>query len=56
MSHYKARECYLEVRVSNMTAVNLYRKLDFKITRTIRDYYADGESAYMMTRQLPLEK
>ena len=56
MSHYKARECYLEVRVSNMTAVNLYRKLDFKITRTIRGYYADGESAYMMTRQLPLEE
>jgi len=50
---YKARECYLEVRVSNTSAVNLYKKMDFKITRTIRGYYANGEDAYVMSRKLP---
>jgi len=49
---YKARECYLEVRVSNMPAVNLYKKMDFKITRTIHGYYANGEDAYVMSRKL----
>ncbi|MFQ6095750.1 MAG: ribosomal protein S18-alanine N-acetyltransferase [Candidatus Bathyarchaeia archaeon] len=55
MSRYKAKECYLEVRVSNTPAINLYKKLGFKIAKTIRGYYADGESSYRMTRQLPLK-
>jgi len=53
MRNHKARECYLEVRVSNTPAVKLYKKLGFKITRTIRGYYADGEDAYVMTKKLP---
>ena len=56
MSRRKAKECYLEVRVSNTTAINLYKKLGFKITKTIRGYYADGENSYRMTRQLPLKE
>jgi len=52
---YRARECYLEVRVSNTPAVNLYKKMDFKIARTIRGYYANGEDAYVMSRKLPFE-
>jgi len=55
MTHYKAKECYLEVRVSNLPAINLYKKLGFEITKTIKGYYADGENAYMMTRPLPFE-
>ncbi len=51
---YKAKECYLEVRTSNSPAIELYRKLGFEVTRTIRDYYADGEDAFLMARQLPL--
>ena len=54
MVSYKAKECYLEVRASNLAAVGLYRKLGFAIVRTIRDYYADGEDAFHMARQLPL--
>jgi len=53
MVNYKARECYLEVRGSNVPAVNLYKKMGFEVTRTIRGYYADGEDAYVMTRNLP---
>lgn len=50
---YEATECFLEVRVSNTPAVNLYKKMGFGITRTKRNYYADGEDAYLMSRKLP---
>jgi ribosomal-protein-alanine N-acetyltransferase len=53
MVNHKAKECYLEVRASNVPAVNLYRKMGFEIIRTIRGYYADGEAAYLMARKLP---
>ncbi len=53
MVNYKAKECYLEVRASNVPAVNLYRKMGLEIIRTIRGYYADGEAAYLMARKLP---
>lgn len=52
MHIYNAKQCFLEVRVSNMPAINLYKKLGFKITRTIHGYYSDGEDAYVMSRQL----
>jgi len=52
MHLYNAKQCYLEVRMSNDPAVNLYRKLGFEITRTINGYYADGENAYVMTKKL----
>jgi len=53
MVNYKAKECYLEVRASNVPAVNLYRKMGFEVARTMRGYYADGEAAYVMARKLP---
>jgi len=53
MVNYKAKECYLEVRSSNVAAVSLYRKMGFEIARTIRGYYADGEAACVMARKLP---
>jgi len=46
--YYNANEYYLEVRVSNTPAINLYSKLGFKIIRTIKGYYNDGEDAYLM--------
>ncbi len=52
MKTYRATECYLEVRISNEPAVNLYKKLGFKPSRTVRGYYADGEDAYIMTIKL----
>jgi len=53
MVNYKAKECYLEVRTTNVSAVNLYRKMGFEVARTMRGYYADGEDAYVMARKLP---
>ncbi len=50
--HYGAEEIYLEVRVSNTPAINLYKKLGFKIVKTIANYYLDGEDAYVMAREL----
>ncbi|MEM3640333.1 MAG: ribosomal protein S18-alanine N-acetyltransferase [Candidatus Bathyarchaeia archaeon] len=52
MRLYDAKQCFLEVRVTNMPAINLYKKLGFQITRTIHGYYADGEDAYVMSRKL----
>jgi ribosomal-protein-alanine N-acetyltransferase len=52
MRHYGAKQCYLEVRASNVPAVDLYKKLGFEITRTIHGYYQDGEDAHVMTKKL----
>jgi len=53
MANYKAKECYLEVRTSNLPAVGLYKKLGFEIARISKNYYADGEDAFVMARLLP---
>jgi ribosomal-protein-alanine N-acetyltransferase len=45
-------ECYLEVRVSNYPAINLYKKLGFQVTRTIPRYYFDASDAYVMSKPL----
>jgi ribosomal-protein-alanine N-acetyltransferase len=52
MVDYNAKECYLEVRTSNSPAIKLYKKLGFEVTRTIKDYYADGENAFVMAMHL----
>jgi len=56
METYNATECFLEVRVTNQPAINLYKKLGFQITRTIKAYYHDGEDAYEMCRKLPYKE
>jgi ribosomal-protein-alanine N-acetyltransferase len=52
MRMYGAKQCYLEVRVSNEEAVGLYKKLRFEVTRTVHGYYADGEDAFVMSTKL----
>jgi ribosomal-protein-alanine N-acetyltransferase len=45
----KTDEIYLEVRVSNETAVRMYEnRLGFQIKSRLRAYYRDGEDAYLM--------
>ncbi len=48
-----ASESYLEVRVSNQEAVELYQKLGYKVTGKLEAYYKDGEPAYVMAFQIP---
>lgn len=55
VNYYGVKECYLEVRVSNSPAINLYKKVGFKIEKTIKGYYADGENAYLMRIKMPQE-
>lgn len=52
MRLYNAKQAFLEVRVTNMPAINLYKKLGFEVTRKIHGYYSDGEDAYVMTKEL----
>jgi len=52
MRQYNAKQCYLEVRVTNGAAIGLYKKLGFEITRTTHGYYADGEDAHVMSIKL----
>jgi len=52
MRVYKAKECYLEVRVSNTPGVKLYGKLGFEASKVVQGYYADGEGAYIMSLKL----
>lgn len=51
-SRYGAKECFLEVRVSNAAAINLYKRVGLKIEKTLRNYYSDGENAYIMSKKL----
>ncbi|MHA1302692.1 MAG: GNAT family N-acetyltransferase [Candidatus Heimdallarchaeaceae archaeon] len=39
---------YLEVRKSNIPAIKLYQKLNFKEKKELKHYYRDGESAILM--------
>jgi ribosomal-protein-alanine N-acetyltransferase len=52
MRLYRAKQCFLEVRMTNTPAIDLYKKLGFDVTRTIHGYYADGEDAYIMGKKL----
>ena len=52
MASKKCDEVYLEVRVSNESAVKLYEQLGFIIKTKIRGYYRDGEDAYLMAIEL----
>ena len=52
MIYYKAKLCYLEVRVTNDPGVALYKKIGFEISRTLKGYYSDSEDAYVMTKKL----
>jgi ribosomal-protein-alanine N-acetyltransferase len=56
MRLYNAKQCFLEVRVTNTSAIELYKKLGFQVSRTIRGYYADGEDAYVMSCDLRSKK
>ncbi len=49
---YKVSSIFLEVRVSNVPAIRLYEKFGFKKARIIKEYYRDGEDAYVMVLKI----
>jgi ribosomal-protein-alanine N-acetyltransferase len=52
MKKKSANESYLEVRISNQSAVKLYEELGYKVTGKLEAYYRDGEPAYVMAASL----
>lgn len=52
IASYDANECYLEVRISNEPAINLYVGLGFTKVKRNYGYYMDGEDAWIMALQL----
>ncbi len=52
MVQYKAKQIFLEVRVTNNAGIDLYKKSGLEVTRTIGGYYSDGEDAYVMSKKL----
>ncbi|MEM1945024.1 MAG: ribosomal protein S18-alanine N-acetyltransferase [Nitrososphaerota archaeon] len=52
LNTYGCSEVYLEVRVSNYEAINLYKKLGFNVVAVQKGYYADGEDANIMAKHL----
>ncbi len=49
---YKVSSIFLEVRVSNIPAIRLYEKFGFKKAKIIKEYYRDGEDAYVMVLKI----
>ena len=47
-----ALECFLEVRVSNIAAKSLYEKNGFLPVNVRKGYYANGEDALVMRKEL----
>ena len=47
-----AEKCFLEVRVSNLPALTLYRKFGFENLSIRAKYYEDGEDALVMVKKL----
>ena len=45
-------EISLEVRCSNIKAINLYKNIGFKVVSTLISYYPDGEDGYKLIRKL----
>lgn len=47
-----AKNCELEVRVNNEEAIELYQKFGFAIREIIKNYYRNGDDAYLMAKEL----
>lgn len=59
MDHYmtrakkhKVKKLFLEVRGNNQTARDFYDSLGYKVIRTIKNYYSDGDNGIVMEKSL----
>lgn len=48
---FKVCRYRLEVRVFNIGAISLYKKLGYRIISRVPSYYPDGEDAYIMVKE-----
>lgn len=54
LKNQKTEKVFLEVRESNFTAISFYSKNGFKKISVRKNYYADGENALVMLKELAL--
>ena len=55
VEHSKKMDCStisLEVSVKNVVAINLYKKFDFEVVALRKNYYNNGEDAYLMVKKV----
>ncbi len=56
LEHWAKERCctsvYLEVRTNNTPAINLYKKLGYDVIYLRKQYYIDGDDAYVMHKEL----
>jgi [ribosomal protein S18]-alanine N-acetyltransferase len=52
LTDYGAEAYDLQVDVTNRSAINFYKKHGFRRVRTIPHYYANGNDAYLMLKEL----
>lgn len=55
IGHFKGRglkEVFLHVRTKNKAGISFYQKLGFKILKTIKNYYRNGNDAYLMRKEM----
>ncbi|MBU4351321.1 ribosomal protein S18-alanine N-acetyltransferase [Candidatus Parcubacteria bacterium] len=46
------KKASLEVKTTNKKAISFYENIGFKIKKTVKKYYRDGKSAYLMEKSL----
>jgi ribosomal-protein-alanine N-acetyltransferase len=52
MKKFNCEFIYLEVKVSNITAINFYKRFGFKTYKFLKNYYEDGFDAISMYLKL----
>lgn len=46
------KEIFLHARSKNESGISFYQGLDFKILKTIKNYYRNGDDAFLMKREI----
>jgi ribosomal-protein-alanine N-acetyltransferase len=48
----KIKEIFLHVRTKNEVATSFYQNLGFEVSKTIKNYYRNGDDAYLMKKKI----
>ena len=54
-NHFKEKrlkEIFLCVRIKNQEGISFYQNLDFKTLKTIKNYYRNGDDAFLMKKEI----